>query len=810
MIPSLMPKEILFLSAVVLYASMMGCEAGEVVVETDEAYQQRIQTRSMGLNIGKKIQNLPMNASSTGPLTDKLGKLSGQFSFGLKTLTPISIDQFNALNWLRYFDQNTSRQYISFTINGMEYKFFLIDNSGSNASIHNQIWAVGRYPAGATTFTAVQLTDFLYPGPMRIDQSAIDIQRGYLYYFTHSSYSQGNKYPNKYLSSHWKDVRPYFYIMAVDAKNLLIDVLTNQSNFNPRNYFVEIAKVDELLRQEYTFAHPKEDGSVYRNFIGEGVAYDENRRRLYYAASNRLNPSETPRGCRLYSVNLAGSINFFTSGIDHKSKTRILDENDYTGDQIGISHLAVNPWNTDLLMIHNLAGEHNYIPGGPSALTMFDFSGNPFNLKVTHLNLPNHQAYKSRDRAFTHASFVSKNGLLAFYNPRDGQPDRTVYLDHSYGGSYPAYLADEGEVDRAVFIDRKTAVSLDTPTHGSMSPYGKFVITDNRSKNKLSLYFQIDQELSCFDLVNNINPVMDPHPVFIDNHTLLYNHGIGASQTEVRMITIPDALTSLDLIPFGTYYIEWKPVTGKARDIGVGGNSVYMIGKDETHPDYGSPIYRWNGSGWNIVSGLAVAVSVGPDGLPWVVNKEGKIYQFVSGQGWVERPGTDGQGMRARDIGIGGNGSVFIVEKQVTHPSYGSRILYWTGNRWEERPGLAVKIDVDNQGFPWVVNQQGKLYQWTGSGWLEHTQVMGKSLRARDVGVSATNTPTWGRFVTSAENFEEGGYAYFSNQHLSWRFMDPVPKGGDGLGVVVDVDGSDVWLVAENGSIYRAIWLENP
>jgi hypothetical protein len=39
--------------------------------------------------------------------------------------------------------------------------------------------------------------------------------------------------------------------------------------------------------------------------------------------------------------------------------------------------------------------------------------------------------------------------------------------------------------------------------------------------------------------------------------------------------------------------------------------------------------YRFNGSGWDAVNGGGVAITTGPDGMPWVVNSAGQIFERI-------------------------------------------------------------------------------------------------------------------------------------------------------------------------------------
>jgi hypothetical protein len=71
---------------------------------------------------------------------------------------------------------------------------------------------------------------------------------------------------------------------------------------------------------------------------------------------------------------------------------------------------------------------------------------------------------------------------------------------------------------------------------------------------------------------------------------------------------------------------KWQLLPGTARDIGISADgSLWVIGTGSVGGSYG--IWRWNGYGWNAFDGGAVAISVDPKGIPWVVNSEGSIFR---------------------------------------------------------------------------------------------------------------------------------------------------------------------------------------
>lgn len=81
---------------------------------------------------------------------------------------------------------------------------------------------------------------------------------------------------------------------------------------------------------------------------------------------------------------------------------------------------------------------------------------------------------------------------------------------------------------------------------------------------------------------------------------------------------------------------------------------------------------------------------------------------FVPGS-WYQLPG------RANDIGVGGDGSVYII-------GYGSgdrEIYKWNpgSSSWTKLPGAAWRIDADAYGVPYVVTLAGDIYKYLNGGW---------------------------------------------------------------------------------------------
>ena len=169
----------------------------------------------------------------------------------------------------------------------------------------------------------------------------------------------------------------------------------------------------------------------------------------------------------------------------------------------------------------------------------------------------------------------------------------------------------------------------------------------------------------------------------------------------IRMMGVL-VLMLLILLPGHVFGSSWEQLPGTAKDIGIGANgSVWIVGTNPVIGGYG--IYRWDGENWGGFSDDgAVRIDVDPQGNPWIVNDNGKIYRRVDNR-WEQLFGA------AKDIGIGANGSVWIVG---TNPVFGGYGIYqWDGRNWEGfSDDGALQISVDKDGIPWIVNSLNHIY----------------------------------------------------------------------------------------------------
>ncbi|WP_027268893.1 tectonin domain-containing protein [Leptolyngbya sp. PCC 6406] len=238
----------------------------------------------------------------------------------------------------------------------------------------------------------------------------------------------------------------------------------------------------------------------------------------------------------------------------------------------------------------------------------------------------------------------------------------------------------------------------------------------------------------------------------------------------------------------------WRQMPGTAKDIGIGADgSVWVIGTQRVFGGY--TIHRWNGTGWDRQNGGGVQITVTPNGNPWVVseptpnlpNSGNHIYQR-SHNTWRQMPG------QAKDIGIGADGSVWVIGTGSESGGYG--IYSWNGINWDKVGGSAVRVAVAPDGTPWVVNSKGTIYKRENNAWRRMPG------QAKDIGIGADGS-VW----VIGTGAESGGYGIYRWNGTNW---DKV--GGSAVHVAVAPDGTP-WVVNSQGTIYKRennVWRPMP
>lgn len=166
---------------------------------------------------------------------------------------------------------------------------------------------------------------------------------------------------------------------------------------------------------------------------------------------------------------------------------------------------------------------------------------------------------------------------------------------------------------------------------------------------------------------------------------------------------------------------------------------------------------------------------------------------------WKELPGE----MTA--IGVGGIGeyrAIWALSGQ--RMQGGHEVNYWNGKEWEPLGRGAAAIDVDPDGYPWIVDSDGGIFEWDGSDWIERPG------SARDIGIGADGS-VWIIGTDSAP----GGYGIYRWTETSW---EQAPGGAVAIDVATQGDAavghqSEPWTIDENNRISRwtgSEWSQQP
>jgi len=273
---------------------------------------------------------------------------------------------------------------------------------------------------------------------------------------------------------------------------------------------------------------------------------------------------------------------------------------------------------------------------------------------------------------------------------------------------------------------------------------------------------------------------------FADNRLFITDIDVGGLAYWVELVLIesdPGAATLFEIRDFGAHAAvvtsnplgidtqpQWQRLSGNASDIGVGADgSVWAIGTDERGGGYG--IYHWLGSDWQRVDGGALRIDVDPDGVPWIVNDSHSIYRREA-DAWVRMTGN------ARDIGIGADGSVWIT-------SGGGTYRFDEGD-WIGVRGSGVRIDVDPNGIPWVIDHTNDIHQLIAGHWIQ------RNGEARDIGIGGDGS-VW--IVGTSD--DDGEHSIYRWTGTAWNRVS-----GSSRQISVGPDGYP-WMANSEGDIYR-------
>jgi len=162
-----------------------------------------------------------------------------------------------------------------------------------------------------------------------------------------------------------------------------------------------------------------------------------------------------------------------------------------------------------------------------------------------------------------------------------------------------------------------------------------------------------------------------------------------------------------------TQIVNWKRVRGNAKELAIsGGGAILALGTN-------GKIWQWKGKdNWGRLPGTLTRIALEPSGLPWGVDAESRVLQYLGGY-WKPFGGT------ARDIAIGAEGSMWIVQMDGVPAQWDRRAREW---RPAEPATKAARIAVDPEGKPWIVAGDGSVSRHDGKTWVATPGVEAKSI----------------------------------------------------------------------------------
>jgi hypothetical protein len=216
---------------------------------------------------------------------------------------------------------------------------------------------------------------------------------------------------------------------------------------------------------------------------------------------------------------------------------------------------------------------------------------------------------------------------------------------------------------------------------------------------------------------------------------------------------------------------SWEKVAGAALDVAIGSDgTVYAIGVNKTNGGYQMFKRAKTDSKWTKIIGGALRVAVSGTEA-WVVNDKGGIF-VRSGTRWRKVSGPT-----AQDIGASPKG-VWIIGAD-------EKIYVLAGKVWQNVPGEARRIDIDQDGRPWVVNARGYIF-------VHDNNRVWQKLPGAAVDI-AVDVPGVARIVG-----KDGKIYAFNETKRNW---DPVSQDKDSLGI--GAGGGQVWRLTSKNEIYR-------
>lgn len=152
----------------------------------------------------------------------------------------------------------------------------------------------------------------------------------------------------------------------------------------------------------------------------------------------------------------------------------------------------------------------------------------------------------------------------------------------------------------------------------------------------------------------------------------------------------------------------------------------------------------------------------------------------------------------AKDLGVNDDGALWRIGVEKAPGGYVVDRYDTAADTWERISGGAVKVDVDPQGLPWVANDQGAIWHWSGNSWQA---AIGK---ARDIAVGSDGV-VW---IISSEGTYTGRPCFLrswdaQNGKTEWHCASDLPADFGAVNIAAGRHGEA--LVSDNrGRLWRS------
>lgn len=155
---------------------------------------------------------------------------------------------------------------------------------------------------------------------------------------------------------------------------------------------------------------------------------------------------------------------------------------------------------------------------------------------------------------------------------------------------------------------------------------------------------------------------------------------------------------------FGGTATQWRSLAKSAVEVAVNDTALWVVNDD-------GRVLRYAFGSWLPVSvpGRPARLALSPNGAPYAVTREGKLWTYDPSNGWTSL------GCCASDIAAGSAFPGAGDDVWVVTPAGG--ILENNGGGWVAQPGSAQRIAASADGGIWIVDRRGNASQWSGSGW---------------------------------------------------------------------------------------------